>query len=399
MFRVPALVARGPFISRSLLVDYHSGLSAEVGPTVPPQRCLAATAASTALSKPPFAAASTAVEKAAQPLSQVEGWEAGAWFIESTRPAVVGREPSSSTFLPELQPFNLGSAAVVGAAVADSSSPARSASGDDAAPAPSRSSSGNAHGKRPPRRSSSDSQLSSRGAGASTERFTLSDSTMAGHDSRNDTAFVDNTAKLFKLVQDAQERRMTGSLHFNAGLKAHEDGAPDEALEHYTKAAGDGNTRAMVNAATLLLQEHSRPAAAAALVLLEDACARHDARAQVFLGSNLCFGGGLDVELGRKYDPERGCEMLRGAAHRGSREGMLQLARCFDAGVGVGADRAEALRWCRRAAKRGLTEAQFVLGVWCVEEDKLDRAAHWYRKAAAQGSESAAQNLQLLNAQ
>lgn len=46
--------------------------------------------------QPPFAAASTAVEKAAQPLSQVEGWEAGAWFIESTRPVVVGREPSSS---------------------------------------------------------------------------------------------------------------------------------------------------------------------------------------------------------------------------------------------------------------------------------------------------------------
>ena len=43
--------------------------------------------------------------------------------------------------------------------------------------------------------------------------------------------------------------------------------------------------------------------------------------------------------------------MLRGAAHRGSREGMLQLARCFDAGVGVGADRAEALRWCRRAVR------------------------------------------------
>ena len=61
----------------------------------------------------------------------------------------------------------------------------------------------------------------------------------------------------------------TGSLHFNAGLKAHEDGAPDEALEHYTKSASDGNTRAMVNAATLLLQEHSRPAAVAALVLLE----------------------------------------------------------------------------------------------------------------------------------
>lgn len=394
MFRVPALAARGPFISRSLLVDYHSGLSAEVGPTVLPQRCPAATATSTALPQPPFAA--TAVEKAAQPLSQVEGWEAGAWFIESTRPAVVGREPSSSAVLPELQPFNL---AVVGAAVADSSSPARSASGDDAASGPPRSLSGNAHDKRPLRRSSSDPQLSRRGAGASTERFTLSDNTTVGQDSRNDTAFVDNTTQLFKLVQDAQERRMTGSLHFNAGLKAHEDGAPNEALEHYTKSAGVGNTRAMVNAATLLLQEHSQPAAVAALELLEDACARHDARAQVFLGSNLCFGGGLDVELGRKYDPERGCEMLRGAAHRGSREGMLQLARCFDAGVGVGADRAEALRWCRRAAKRGLTEAQFVLGVWCAEDDKLDRAAHWYRKAAAQGSESAAQNLQLLNAQ
>ena len=49
-------------------------------------------------------------------------------------------------------------------------------------------------------------------------------------------------------------------------------------------------------------------------------------------------------------------------------------------------------------AKRGLTEAQFVLGVWCAEEDRLDKAAHWYRKAAAQGSEPAAQNLQLLNA-
>lgn len=58
-------------------------------------------------------------------------------------------------------------------------------------------------------------------------------------------------------------------MEFNAGLKAHEDGAADEALEHYTKAADDGNTRAMVNAATLLLQEHSRPAAAAALTLLE----------------------------------------------------------------------------------------------------------------------------------
>ena len=29
----------------------------------------------------------------------------------------------------------------------------------------------------------------------------------------------------------------------------------------------------------------------------------------------------------------------------------------------------------------------------------MDEAAHWYRKAAAQGSEPAAQNLQLLNAQ
>ncbi len=85
------------------------------------------------------------------------------------------------------------------------------------------------------------------------------------------------------------------------------------------------------------------------------------------------------------------------AAERDIPEGEFLYATCFELGIGVSKDFAEAARWYRKAAEQGLAPAQTSLG-FCyffgqgVSEDRGE-ALRWYRKAAEQGHARAQYNL------
>ena len=79
----------------------------------------------------------------------------------------------------------------------------------------------------------------------------------------------------------------------------------------------------------------------------------------------------------------------RNEAQEGDSKAQHELGRKFFYGCGVKRDRAEAARWSRLAADRGLADAEFNLGVlhlngWGVERDEAE-AARWFRLAADQG--------------
>lgn len=80
---------------------------------------------------------------------------------------------------------------------------------------------------------------------------------------------------------------------------------------------------------------------------------------------------------------------LRAQAERGNVEAQFALAQAYDRGQNVPKDKAEAVRWYRRAAEQGDQFAQNALGdnYWeatGVPKDDTE-AAKWWRLAAVQG--------------
>ena len=84
---------------------------------------------------------------------------------------------------------------------------------------------------------------------------------------------------------------------------------------------------------------------------------------------------------------------FRKAAEQGHSEAQYYLGCCYDSGEGVDQDYALAVEWYRKAAEQGHSEAQYSLG-WCYDSgqgvDQDDAlAVEWYRKAADQGDADA----------
>ena len=66
-------------------------------------------------------------------------------------------------------------------------------------------------------------------------------------------------------------------------------------------------------------------------------------------------------------------EELGRAADEGDAHAQLSLGLRYENGCGVRQDTAQALKWFRRAAERGLDQAQYVLGCCCNGEDGFPR--------------------------
>ena len=75
-------------------------------------------------------------------------------------------------------------------------------------------------------------------------------------------------------------------------------------------------------------------------------------------------------------------EQLKAKAESGDAKAQFALGALYHKGDGVGKDRAEALKWYRKAAEQGYAAAQCELGDLC--DDGVE-ALKWYRKAAEQG--------------
>ena len=93
-------------------------------------------------------------------------------------------------------------------------------------------------------------------------------------------------------------------------------------------------------------------------------------------------------EFVRRVGPSR-IATWRAAANRGVPEGQYLLGNCYQAGIGVPKNEAEAANWYRKAADQGLPRRQCDLGSFSLEgigvrKDEAE-AIKWYRKAAKQG--------------
>src|SRR5436190_9384167 len=79
-------------------------------------------------------------------------------------------------------------------------------------------------------------------------------------------------------------------------------------------------------------------------------------------------------------------EEVKAKAEAGDAESEVELGRRYDKGEGLVKDRAEAVKWYRKAAEQNLANAQYSLGVCYahgegVVKDQME-AVKWYRKAA-----------------
>ena len=96
-------------------------------------------------------------------------------------------------------------------------------------------------------------------------------------------------------------------------------------------------------------------------------------------------------------DPEKAFEFFKQSANQGYTKAQYQLCVCYDEGIGVRRNIAEAARWCEMAAYGGYARAQSEIG-YCYEYGhgvlrNTREAVRWYRIAAEQGNIEAKNNL------
>jgi TPR repeat protein len=105
--------------------------------------------------------------------------------------------------------------------------------------------------------------------------------------------------------------------------------------------------------------------------------------AQLNLGD--CYQNGYGVQK----DKAEGVKWYRKAAEQGHSVAQCKLGVCYRNGRGVQKDEVEAVKWYRKAAEQGYSEALNLLG-FCyqkgvgVEKDEAE-AVKWYRKSVEQG--------------
>lgn len=100
-----------------------------------------------------------------------------------------------------------------------------------------------------------------------------------------------------------------------------------------------------------------------------------------------------DYLLGRAYEVagqfDAAAAAYRQSADQNYGAAQAALAALYDAGRGVGADPAEAVRWYRKAAGQGIPAAETTLGAHYEQGRGIAKdegeAGRWYRKAADQG--------------
>ena len=108
------------------------------------------------------------------------------------------------------------------------------------------------------------------------------------------------------------------------------------------------------------------------------------------------LGGSTVNEYLRRQWDDRHSDWEKAAALEFS-DGQWVMGRCYQTGVGVDVDFAEASRWLRRAAEQGHADAMTGLGVIYTYGRGVDvdfaEANRWFRRAAEQGHPLAMYNL------
>ena len=92
-------------------------------------------------------------------------------------------------------------------------------------------------------------------------------------------------------------------------------------------------------------------------------------------------------------DKKKAVKWYRRAAKKGLPIAQFKLGTCYTTGVGTQVDLNEGILWINKAAEQGFVVAQLVLGIYYYEGKEIPQdfseAAKWFRKAADQGDDVA----------
>ncbi|MDY0871949.1 tetratricopeptide repeat-containing serine protease family protein [Dongia rigui] len=110
-----------------------------------------------------------------------------------------------------------------------------------------------------------------------------------------------------------------------------------------------------------------------------------------------CLSGlGSDGKLQSGADAAKVADACLNAAGAGDMQALYRAGLVLEQGIGRPKDKAKAENWYRKAAGKGLVDAQLALGRLAEAEMKPDQALAWYGRAALKNNKPALQALQRL---
>ena len=145
-----------------------------------------------------------------------------------------------------------------------------------------------------------------------------------------------------------------------------------QALVWFAKAAEQGHAKAMFRAGKLF----SKPHAAQAVELFQQAAGAGLAEAQVAMGHAFEFGKGVDQDMSMAV------RCYTEAANQGLASAQCALAELFAAGKGLERDEARAIEWWQKAASQDHLGAQVALELRYAAGEGQSRGASNKRAAA-----------------
>src|SRR6266542_2885621 len=151
----------------------------------------------------------------------------------------------------------------------------------------------------------------------------------------------------------------------------------------------------LVTAAVFQLPAQQNEADRKVLAEIRAGADKGDAKAQYELGCALFSG-----TLGVAKDKAEAVKWFRKAAEQNVADAQFSLGACYANGQGVTEDDAEAVKWFRKAAEQNLADAQYNLGVCYdsgegVAKDQVE-AYKWWLLAAGQGNDDAKHNMTIV---
>lgn len=199
-------------------------------------------------------------------------------------------------------------------------------------------------------------------------------------------------------ISDAiPQQEMTLEELASLGEEHYNNGEYEQALECFRKAAEQGNASAQNNLGTCYFWGHGvEKDELQGVYWLRKAVEQGNATAHLNL--YYCYSNGGNVV---QKDEQQAIYWLRKAAEQGNAEAQFRLG-VYHINKGTEKDDEQAVYWYKKAAEQGNVAAQVDLAV-CYEEgvgapQDIQYAVFWYRKAAEQGNEDAIDALKLLNA-
>lgn len=149
------------------------------------------------------------------------------------------------------------------------------------------------------------------------------------------------------------------------------------------------NTQDIVQKGKELYETHDYDSAKAILMKVIDI--KENAEAFLYLGYchngfflNKGFSGFWSNE-----DLSEAVKWIRKSADLGNSEAKFALGECYHKGKGVPVNEEEAIKWWKASAEQGFAIAQYYLGDYYEDYDDMEESLRWFTLAAEQGNEPA----------